>query len=595
MSPESRSSLKRRLLRPTLLTLGVSVTTALAAGFTSQRSVPVSGGTARSVLWLSDTELLSGADSRVVVTDTRGTVSRVYRGASDEVSAVWMSPERRWVASLNGWSGTEVTVWDAGTGELARRIRGEYLTGGFVQGDLLLVQSGENLSLWNLQNGERRPFPNPLGDDLTGVVTSRDGQRVALKSENTVVVTDAAGQVLQKLNAPGVGSVGFSANHEWLAFTGEEYTTAQHLPSGRTIRIPESWDVEQFTFVQDQGLFMFGEDTFYAVELATGKVERTPAKVGGAVLSTDTSSRGTLATGSYSGIRVGTGDGSSFLPLPAASVYWLGVHAGQFVTLGVDDRLVDEQGRPVSPVIRNVGDLTSTSGALWFSTSGSVSQLQGGQAKVVATFRDDDPSRDRLNVTEGGAGAVLERSRALRIVLPGRAPISPDLSKLSTSYLVGGALSADDRTLNVLQNDGTLSEYTVGTGRLRTVADLPGQGLQLAMGRGGSRAVISLTQGQYTLSILPPGATGPSRSITLPSSGMALDLNMRFSPDGKKLAVISQGRNVWLLDTATLAVLAKAGPFVDSTRTLAWSADGRELAVGAGLSGDDAITVFTVK
>ena len=126
-------------------------------------------------------------------------------------------------------------------------------------------------------------------------------------------------------------------------------------------------------------------------------------------------------------------------------------------------------------------------------------------------------------------------------------------------------------------------------------ADLPGQGLQLAMGRGGSRAVISLTQGQYTLSILPPGATGPSRSITLPSSGMALDLNMRFSPDGKKLAVISQGRNVWLLDTATLAVLAKAGPFVDSTRTLAWSADGRELAVGAGLSGDGAITVFTVK
>ena len=110
-------------------------------------------------------------------------------------------------------------------------------------------------------------------------------------------------------------------------------------------------------------------------------------------------------------------------------------------------------------------------------------------------------------------------------------------------------------------------------------ANLPWQGLQLAMGRGGSRAVISLTQGQYTL----------------PSSGMALDLNMRFSPDGKKLAVISQGRNVWLLDTATLSVLAKAGPFVDSTRTLAWSADGRELAVGAGLSGDGAITVFTVK
>ncbi|WP_145999611.1 WD40 repeat domain-containing protein [Deinococcus sp. UR1] len=107
--------------------------------------------------------------------------------------------------------------------------------------------------------------------------------------------------------------------------------------------------------------------------------------------------------------------------------------------------------------------------------------------------------------------------------------------------------------------------------------------------------MISLTQGQYTLSILLPGATGPSRSITLPGSGMALDLNMRFSPDGKKLAVISQGRNVWLLDTATLSVLAKAGPFVDSTRTLAWSADGRELAVGAGLSGDGAITVFTVK
>jgi hypothetical protein len=35
--------------------------------------------------------------------------------------------------------------------------------------------------------------------------------------------------------------------------------------------------------------------------------------------------------------------------------------------------------------------------------------------------------------------------------------------------------------------------------------------------------------------------------------------------------------------------------FVDSTRTLAWSADGRELAVGAGLNGDDAITVFPVK
>lgn len=111
--------------------------------------------------------------------------------------------------------------------------------------------------------------------------------------------------------------MGFSANHEWLAFTGDKYTTAQHLPSGRTIRIPESWDVEQFTFVQDQGLFMFGEDTFYAVELATGKVERTPAKVGEAVLSTDTSSRGTLAIGSYSGIRVSTADGLSLQPLLA--------------------------------------------------------------------------------------------------------------------------------------------------------------------------------------------------------------------------------------------------------------------------------------
>lgn len=81
--------------------------------------------------------------------------------------------------------------------------------------------------------------------------------------------------------------------------------------------------------------------------------------------------------------------------------------------------------------------------------------------------------------------------------------------------------------------------------------------------------MISVTQGQYTLSILSPGATGPSRFITLPGGGLELELNMRFSPDGKKLAVISQGHNVWLLDTATLSVLAKADPFIDSTRKLA--------------------------
>lgn len=586
--------LKSRLLGPALLAVAAAATTALAVTLQSAHTVSVPGGVARDVIWISDTDLLSAADTRVVMIDAAGTVKRIFQGASDSIESVLISPDRRWVAATTSF-GRELVLWDASTGRVIQRLRDEDLSAGFVADGSLLVQSENGLKLLNPLNGQRQSFPNPLKDDLWEVVTSADGQRVALRGEDRVIVLEASGSVVRELRTPGVTMVRFSADHSWLAAIGEDDAVALHLPTGRTIKVPDSSYSDQFTFIRNEGLILLNDGAMSAVDLVTGESHSIPVGTRTA-LALDANSSGNLAIGTYSGVWAGTGEESALLPLPATSVFYLGWQGGQFVTLNLDDQLIDEHGRPISPFIKRVGDLASTSASLWVSTRTAVAQVRGGQLNVVATLPDAAATDDRLNLTEGGVSAVLVRDRKLTVVTPGKATITPNLSNLSGEYVVDGALSSDGKTLNVLQNNAVLSEYTLATSKVRPVVDLPGLGLQLAVSRGGTRAALHVVQGKYTLSLLPPGATKPSRSLVLPSSGMKSDLSLRFSPDGKRLAVINQGLNVWLLDTATLGVLAKYGPLADRTQALAWSADGKQLAVGAGGPNDTAaITVLDVK
>jgi WD40 repeat protein len=73
--------------------------------------------------------------------------------------------------------------------------------------------------------------------------------------------------------------------------------------------------------------------------------------------------------------------------------------------------------------------------------------------------------------------------------------------------------------------------------------------------------------------------------------------SVRFSPDGKLLAVLtSELKNpLYVLDTATGAVLTRTGAFSTTSSLLAWSPNGQQLMVGAGTAGQPgSVTVFSV-
>ncbi|MGE4002197.1 MAG: c-type cytochrome domain-containing protein, partial [Planctomycetaceae bacterium] len=130
----------------------------------------------------------------------------------------------------------EVTIWDAQTGALVRRITGlperiddlEYSPGG----QRLLVGGGSpgdygELTLVDPQSGEQRQVFGTFEDVVLGVAFSRDGSRIAAAcADQTVRVYDIEGAVRwdKRAHSDWVTAVSFSHNGRFLASSSRDMT-----------------------------------------------------------------------------------------------------------------------------------------------------------------------------------------------------------------------------------------------------------------------------------------------------------------------------------------------------------------------------------
>ena len=220
-------------------------------------------------------------------------------------------------------------------------------------------------------------------------------------------------------------------------------------------------------------------------------------------------------------------------------------------------------------------------------------QLLGAQALV-------EPSLDR-SLLLARAGVALHDSLAARSNLLAallRSPAAIAVMRGTAAHPRDEALSADGRTLAVRSDDGTTSFFDTRT--LRRVGNpLPGSSqIQLFGAVSGPLHALAFSPDRRTLAI---GATDGSvatlqlvdakthRQRTIERDGNALTADVAFSPDGRKLAtgeVVSGNENptretIVVRDPRTGFALRKSAP-IEAGRLVGFAHTGRSILVTRG-------------
>jgi Tol biopolymer transport system component len=122
-------------------------------------------------------------------------------------------------------------------------------------------------------------------------------------------------------------------------------------------------------------------------------------------------------------------------------------------------------------------------------------------------------------------------------------------------------------------------------GEARTLTWMTGVLRNLDVSRDGRRLVVSELEGSLNLTLLPlkPGGGAPDGPEQILSRGQVIDRNPAFSPDGRRIAFVSDRlgpMNIWILDLKTARQRRLQLPGDDlGANAPQWSPDGRSLAL----------------
>ena len=151
---------------------------------------------------------------------------------------------------------------------------------------------------------------------------------------------------------------------------------------------------------------------------------------------------------------------------------------------------------------------------------------------------------------------------------------------LQDENLAGLTWTPEGNNLLVYGSDGSIKILTASSGQVKTNFERLEAGIRaLDLGFDGQTMTVGSNDGE----VQAVQITGKTLWKTQLSN--ASPLSVRYSPDGKSIAVSATDGTLRLLDSSTGKVLYSLTNHTDSTSALAFSPDGTRLLVGAGTLG----------
>jgi len=479
------------------------------------------------------------------------------RAGPRDARAVAFAPDGK---RLAGAGLGAVHVWDAADGRELAQVGGGMHVSGLDHGPagrLVAVGLGGPARTWDGDGREGR-LDLPAGASWHAVALDRDGRRVAVVGDRpdgrgVAWVGDlATGATAATFDVPGLGN-------GRVAFAGDRLATAGN----------------------DGAVHVWDAATGRAIETHRGHVLRVHALAaspdGRWLASAGTDGTVKLwADGPQHGVRVGDGEAFAFSPAGDAVVT-----GGR----GSDVRVWDAAtGREI---VRCVGHAKSVS-AVAFGPGLVAAAAGDGDAEVRVWDAATGAERGRLALPRVHVAALaFDRAGRLLVGVPGgvrawafaggadeklAVPGVPQVWGLAVASDGRVAIGTANRGLVVRSADGTTHD---GEGEVRAVA-FSADGRWLASAGDGVVRVEDAATGAERFAL---AVRGRPRTVS-------------FSPDGTRLAADdATGVKVWELATGLVVLTLKEPGDVEGGLRVAWSPDGRRLAVchpGVGVTVHDA-------
>jgi WD40 repeat protein/tRNA A-37 threonylcarbamoyl transferase component Bud32 len=582
------------------------------ASLASWAPTPDGRAPATALAWAADSKRFAVSDSSGrIVLGTPGQQALVEAGAHrGAVEVLAFSPDGTRIAA-GGADG--VNVIDARSGATVTTLGGagrETAAIVWVDNDQLVVgDGGGTTELWNV--GQRRVVRRfELGRALYALAVGADGSGLAAAGDGSIVRlwSLATGELRSDLAEHELGVNVVVAAGEWLV-TGDELGvirvwdphTGERVHAFPSEEQPIAFDARNGLFAaiarRRQRVWRLAPDALVRrISAHTGRIRALEFGPDGTLYSASLDGTGAvidIARGTVR--RLGSADG--FVEQPIRSVDQLATRSRPNPR-GVRSLALSPDGGTVALVFEDgrieLYDRTGAPRGSWRGHTGRVRQLvfapDGKTAYSVGdnTLRawDVATGTERGKVTLAGAGwdvtllgggatvatlsetpAAVQLWRATDLV---EVPISPPVDSTLSELLAIGShvLVSDKSTLTTLEASGAVSHTAAQT--LPFSADVTDVG-------GRSRLAVGASNGRI---VLYDGATlAPLRDLQF---GNQVIVRLGFRPDGNVLAAVSS-RRVQLFDPETGRLLAQLPELPVLLSQLAWSRDGRYLAVaGAG-------------
>ncbi|MFC3832295.1 MULTISPECIES: WD40 repeat domain-containing protein [Deinococcus] len=589
----------------TLMLAGSLAVSGVASALTLQpaRVVTVPGADTDAAWPLTGGRWVVSADNAVMVLGPDLKVQRAWHTLQGSVRALAVSPQGTRVAAMtrDRWA-----VWDLATGaELGRGLIYADNVGFDEAGNLLVVYDGALLRN-TLTAGPERFEALDVGTTWEYFAASPDGtQAVLMNADIAQLVRLSDGEVLAEAtlsdDTDGLGATFSPDGQAVVVRTGNE---AFILRAGE-----DATDIEDGSDLgtATSSVYFTGNDRFVYVGGVRGQTyDALTGETVGERFSVPSS--GGVARG-LNGTYLALGRGvARFNPATrteqnrtvlVSSNTWLGAFLpdGKFYA-GVNDlRAVQDGARLNVGPLDDLLDLAASGGRVWTLNGLTVRVTENGRIRSLATL-DEDAEYDTIAATPDGTVAVASGYYGLAVLSArtGRVLSSVSSDELDMEDIHAAIPTPDGRAVLIVPHEGHTMRYDVATGRLTTAFRLPGGvgATTLQATPSGTLAVGYTTEDdEESIALIRPGATTPYRSLPVPDGVQS----MRFSPDGKLLAVLTYGEGAALriYDTVSGALLTSGGPLNSTTDLLVWSSTSRQLLVGSGVLGKPgSATVYNV-
>lgn len=547
------------------------------------------------------------ADNAVLVLDASLKVVRGWYTLQGPVRGLAVSPDGSRVAALTG-AGGRWAVWDANTGAQLDSGNAYSTSIGFDAENNLLVRYQDTVLRNRLGTDPGRFTALDLGVDVRAFEAAPDGKTAVVEDDTSLRLVDlGSGETLARAELsedPEGLRVTFAPDGQAaVAQTGAE-TLLLRAGEDEGRVVPGGADLS----LEDAAVYYVSAQEF--VTVVDGKAQRHSAQTGerlGAPQDTDLAAP---VVGTPGGAYLALGRGvAPYSPATrtegkAVSLSSANAWLGGFLTGGVPAAGVDaiarlDTGRALNLGAARFWATESQGGKLWLLGAGTkLSVYAGGKLRALATL-DEDAEYDQLSLSPDGRFLVASGYYGMALL---NAQTGAPIARVSEEVLdvedIHYALPTQDgKGMVYVPHEGGVYRYDPRARRSTRLFAAPedSETLEIRQSPGGTLAVgYEDDAGDQHVALLRPGQTRAAHTLEVPGRLRAL----RFSPDGKTLAVLSDADEgaLALYDTASGQELARTGRFHMTTSLLSWSPAGDALMVGAGQSGQaGSVTVYRVR